>query len=92
MSSSPADFLFFMFWIILINSVYVISKNTIESFRFVILLLVCGVFLSSMSLQAVSMKGLLNILLNWQGRVFLRGTLDAVGKRLVGRQISLGSG
>jgi hypothetical protein len=54
MSSSPADFLFFMLWIILINSVSVISNRTNESFRFVMLLLVCGGFLSSMSLLTVS--------------------------------------
>jgi hypothetical protein len=33
MSSSPADFLFFMLWIILINSVSAISNRTNESSR-----------------------------------------------------------
>jgi hypothetical protein len=63
MSSSPADFLFFMPWITLIRLVSVISNRTSESFWLIMLLLVCGCskFLSSMSLFTVSMKVLLNM-------------------------------
>jgi hypothetical protein len=62
-SSSPADILFFMMWM-WINSVSVIPNRTSESFKLILLLLVCGcnVFLSSISFFTVSMKVLLNTL------------------------------
>jgi hypothetical protein len=40
MLSSPPDFLFFMLWITLINSVSIISNRTTESFRLILFLLV----------------------------------------------------